>query len=150
MLLLINIKVRIFLIVVPKLPLLQSLMIFSYILIISPCYLILLDLSSTFDTLDHNILSIRLNEIGIYGQVHSWFMSFVSSTTSFVKINSSLSPPYVNMHGVTRGSVLAPILFIIYILPINKFFSNTPIFTIIFMLMIKRYIRHFLVLVILI
>ena len=34
------------------------------------------DLSSAFDTLDHNIISIRLNAIGIYGQVHSWFMYF--------------------------------------------------------------------------
>ena len=68
----------------------------------APCYLVLLDLSSAFDTLDHNILSIRLNEISIYSQVHSWFMSFVSSRTSSVKINSSLSPPYVNIHGVPQ------------------------------------------------
>ena len=32
----------------------------------APCYIVLFDLSSAFDTLDHNILSIRLNEIGIY------------------------------------------------------------------------------------
>ena len=36
----------------------------------SPCYLVLLYLSSTFDTPVHNILSIRINEIGIHGQVH--------------------------------------------------------------------------------
>ena len=58
----------------------------------------LLDLSSAFDTLDYNIISNRLNEIGIYGQVHSWFMSFVSSRIFSVKINSSLSPRYVNIH----------------------------------------------------
>ena len=40
------------------------------------CYLVLLDLSSAFDTLNHEILTLRLNEIGIHGQVHSWFMSF--------------------------------------------------------------------------
>ena len=92
----------------------------------APCYLVLLDLSSAFDTLDHNILSIRLNEIGIYGQVHSWFMSFVLSRTYSVKINSSLSPPYVNIHGVPQGSVLGPILFIIYILPIKSIFLKYP------------------------
>ena len=43
----------------------------------APCYLVLLVLYSAFDTLYHNILSIRLNEIGIYGQFHGWFMSFV-------------------------------------------------------------------------
>ena len=92
----------------------------------APCYIVLLDLSSAFDTLDHNILSSRLNEIGIYGQVHSWFMSFVSSRTYSVKINSSLSPPYVNIHGVPQGSVLGPILFIIYILPIKLIFHKYP------------------------
>ena len=45
----------------------------------TPCYLVLLNLSITFDTLDHNILSIGLNEIGIHSKVHSWFMYFVSS-----------------------------------------------------------------------
>ena len=39
-----------------------------------PCYLVLLYLSSGFDTLDYNILSIGLNEISIHGQIHSWFI----------------------------------------------------------------------------
>ena len=78
------------------------------------------------DTLDHNILSIILNELRIYRQVHSWFMSFVSSRTSSVKINSSLSSPYVNIHSVPQGSVLGPILFIIYILPIKSIFHKYP------------------------
>ena len=55
---------------------------------IYPCYLVLLDLSSNC-SLDHNICSIRLNAIGIHGQVHSWFMYFVSSRRSSVNINFS-------------------------------------------------------------
>ena len=51
---------------------------------------------------------------------------FVSSRTSSVKINSSLSPHYVNIHGVPQGSVLWPILFIIYILPIKSIFHKYP------------------------
>ena len=54
------------------------------------CYLVLLDLSSAFDTLNHMILSYRLREIGIHGQVHNWMMSFVSNRISSVKIKSSL------------------------------------------------------------
>ena len=63
----------------------------------APYYLILLYIYSAFDTLDHNILCIGLNEIDIHGQVHSWCISyfvfripmyFVSSRTYSVKINS--------------------------------------------------------------
>ena len=75
--------------------------------------------------LDHNILSSSLNENGIYGQVHS-FISFFSPRTSSVKINYSLSLPYVNIHGVPQGSVIGPILFIIYILPIKSIVHTYP------------------------
>ena len=68
-----------------------------------------IDLSSAFCTLYHNILSIRLNEISIYDQVHSWFMYFDSARTSSVKINSSLSPPYFNIHCVPQGYLLSHI-----------------------------------------
>ena len=73
-------------------------------------------LSHTYILLDLNIFSIRnrnrnlnifsiifflrLNEIGIHSKVHSWFICFVSSIISSVKINSSLSSPYVNIHKV--------------------------------------------------
>ena len=43
----------------------------------APYYLVLLELSSAFDTLNHDILALRLNEIGIHGQVHRWFMVYV-------------------------------------------------------------------------
>ena len=55
------------------------------------CYLVLLDLSSAFDQLNHRILSYRLREIGIHGQVHSWLMSFVSYRISSVNIKIYLS-----------------------------------------------------------
>ena len=38
---------------------------------ITPCYIVLLNLSSAFDTLDYNIISIGLNEISIHDQIHS-------------------------------------------------------------------------------
>ena len=53
-------------------------------------------------------------------------MYFVSSRTSSVNINYSLSPPYVNIYGVPQGSVLGHILFIIYILPTKSIFHKYP------------------------
>ena len=50
------------------------------------CYLVLLDLSSSF----HTLLSYRLREIGIHGQVLNWLMSFVSNRISSEKINYKL------------------------------------------------------------
>ena len=88
----------------------------------APCYLVLLNLSSDFDTRDYNILSIGLNVISINGQIHTWFKYFVSSRTSSVKINSSLSPPYFNIDGVPQGAVFGRIFFIIYIIPIKSIF----------------------------
>ena len=93
-------------------------------------YLVLLDLSIAIDTLNHRILSYRLREIGIHGQVHNWLMSFVSDRIYSVKNKSSLSAPFDHTHGVPQGSVLVPILFILYILPINFIFLNTHIFVI--------------------
>ena len=92
----------------------------------APCNLVLLDLSSAFDTLNHDILALRLNEIGIHGQVHSWFMSFFSLRSYSGKINSSFSTPFISTHGVLQGSVLGPLLFIIYILHIKSIFRKYP------------------------
>ena len=86
------------------------------------CYLVLLDMYIAFDTLHHMILSYRLREIGIHGQVHNWLMSFVSNRISSVNIKSSLLAPFDHTHGVPQGSVVGPIIFILYIIPINLIF----------------------------
>ena len=78
----------------------------------APCYLVLLEISIAFDTLNHDIFDLRLNEIGIHGQVHSWFMSLFSLRYSLVKINSSISTPFISTNGVQQGSGL--LLFIFY------------------------------------
>ena len=85
-------------------------------------YLVLLDLSSAFDTLDHTILSSRLKEIAIHGQVHNWLMYFVTSDFSSIKINNNFSKSFRHTQCVPRGSVLCPIFFLIYILPVSTIF----------------------------
>ena len=108
----------------------------------SPTYLILLDFSNAFDTVNHDILSRRLNSIGIHGQVHNWPMSFVSNRSYSIIINNSTSPRFTQPHGVPQVSVLGPILFIIYILPIKLLSQNILLFTIIYMLMISNCTPH--------
>ena len=97
----------------------------------SSCHLVLLNLSGVFDTLTHRIISYRLREICIHGQVHNRLISFVSNRISSVNIMSSLSVPCNHTHGVPQGAVLGPIIFILYIISIHfiiLIYSLLPIY----------------------
>ena len=77
--------------------------------------LTLLDLSAAFDTVDHAMLLRRLSvTYGLDGAVLSWFQSYLSSLTQFVRCGSSKSTPATLSCGVPQGSVLGPILFLLY------------------------------------
>jgi len=83
--------------------------------------LILLDLSAAFDTINHSILLSRLHHsVGITGPALSWFTSYLSDRHQFIAINNCNSSTSPVSHGVPQGSVLGPLLFIIYILPLGQ------------------------------
>lgn len=77
--------------------------------------LALLDLSAAFDTVDHTILLRRLQvSYGINGTAHDWFRSYLRGRTQFVSCGASHSSPTILVCGVPQGSVLGPILFLLY------------------------------------
>jgi len=77
--------------------------------------LTLLDLSAAFDTVDHAILLRRLvSSYGFRGCVLAWFTSYVDGRTYFVRCGAFKSVPTVVLCGVHQGSVLGPILFLLY------------------------------------
>ena len=83
--------------------------------------LILLDLSSAFDTIDHEVLLHRLEYmLGVHGTPLAWFRSYVSGRSQRVLIDGKFSSVQSLIYGVPQGSVLGPLLFVIYILPLGE------------------------------
>ena len=77
--------------------------------------LLLIDFSKAFDMVEHQILLEKLNHYGIRGPVLKWLESYLSNRKQFVSLNGSDSETLTMDYGVPQGSILGPLLFIIYI-----------------------------------
>ena len=90
--------------------------------------LVLLDFSSAFDLIKHNILSSRLkSRFGINGQALKWIESYLSRRTHTVVIGNERSSKQVISQGVPQGSVLGPILFTLYTSPLENIIDKHTI-----------------------
>ena len=73
------------------------------------------DFAKAFDKVDHGILAYKLRSLGIIGNLGSWLFEFVTGRTQYVTVSGSKSEPVLVKSGIPQGSVLGPIIFLLYV-----------------------------------
>ena len=86
---------------------------------------IFVDFQKAFDTVDHNILLNKLDHYGVRGIANNWFRSYLSNRKQYVSVNGFHSNTEIMKFGVPQGSVLGPLLFLVYINDLRNAIHNS-------------------------
>ena len=90
--------------------------------------LTLLDLSAAFDTTDHTILLQRLEHVfGTHDTAPHWFSSYFTNRNQTVTVNNCSSAPVTISSEVPQGSVLGPVLFVLYTAPLSNVMDSQSV-----------------------
>ena len=82
------------------------------------------DLSAAFDTVDMELLCLKLKLYGFDLKSCNWFKSFLTGRSQSVRIGMALSPKLFLVSGVPQGGTLSPIVFTIYTADLNQWVKN--------------------------
>ena len=76
---------------------------------------IFVDFKKAFDSLSDNILSLKLQAVGICGNLHEWLMNYLSDRCQCTLVNGCISDLTLVQYGIPQGSLLGPRLYTIYV-----------------------------------
>ena len=90
-------------------------------------YTVLIDLKKAFDSVDHSILSSKMDACGLHGKLKDWIQSYLVDRKRFVVIKGKRSGLQIVPYDVPQGSLLRPKLFLIFVNDLPDCLSNGEI-----------------------
>ena len=88
---------------------------------------VFMDFCKAFDTVDHIVLIQKMESLGIHGVELQWFKDYLSNRQQVVIYDNHRSDNYAVSHGVPQGSILGPVMFLIYIDDLSKVLKHSNI-----------------------